>query len=83
MNKTVIITGATKGIGKAIALRLAGEGYNLLLNYAKDDDSAEETLAECRRINANVVLQKADVASFPEVEAMSKKPSAASPRWTY
>jgi 3-oxoacyl-[acyl-carrier protein] reductase len=73
MNKTVIITGATKGIGKAIALRLAGEGYNLLLNYAKDDDSAEETLAECRRINANVVLQKADVASFPEVEAMVKE----------
>lgn len=43
--KTVIITGGTKGVGRAVAEHLARLGYNLALSYSSDDAAAEETRA--------------------------------------
>ena len=43
--RTILITGASKGIGRAIAIRLAHDGFNIVVHYAKDKAGAEETLA--------------------------------------
>ena len=45
-NKTVIVTGASKGIGKAIAIAAAQDGYHVVVHYNKDRQGAEDTLAK-------------------------------------
>jgi NAD(P)-dependent dehydrogenase (short-subunit alcohol dehydrogenase family) len=70
MKRTVIITGGTKGIGRAIALNLARQNYNLVLTYVSDDASAEETLAVCRQYTPDVILFKGDIANASDVERL-------------
>jgi 3-oxoacyl-[acyl-carrier protein] reductase len=60
--KTAVITGSTRGIGKAIALRLAQHNYNVVLNYASDEVQAQETLRLCEQVTPHVLLVKANVA---------------------
>ncbi len=71
--QTVVITGSTRGIGKAIALRLAQEQYNVVLNYAADDALAQETLKLCQQVNTNVLLVKADVSNKRAVELLMQE----------
>ncbi len=71
--RTVIITGSTRGIGQATALRLAQEQYNVVLNYASNEKQAQETLKLCQQINPNVLLVKADVSSKPAVEMLMRE----------
>lgn len=66
MSKTVIVTGGSRGIGKAIAQKFAEEGYNVLLNYHKSEFSAVET---AKKYN-NIDVFKADISSPKDVEAM-------------
>lgn len=70
MNKTAVITGGAKGIGRAIALKLARQPYNLVLNFHRDQRSAEETLGRCREHTDRVMLFQADVSRPAEVSAM-------------
>ena len=60
--KTAIITGGTRGIGRAVALELSRRGFALVLGYVEHDGRAEETLARCREERAQAVLAKGDVA---------------------
>jgi 3-oxoacyl-[acyl-carrier protein] reductase len=60
--KTVVITGSTSGIGKGIALRLARDQHAIVLNYANDDQRAQETFHLIESIGAQVHLVKANVA---------------------
>ncbi len=70
VRRTVIITGGTKGIGRAIAIKLAKRETNLVLNYCTDDVSAREALLMCERINSHVITIKADVSNRYAVESM-------------
>jgi 3-oxoacyl-[acyl-carrier protein] reductase len=70
MTKTVIVTGATRGIGRAISIQLAKEKYNLVLNYSNDDASAKESEEECRKYHDNIFIFKADVSLRSDVVNM-------------
>ncbi|MGL5317704.1 MAG: SDR family NAD(P)-dependent oxidoreductase [Bacteroidales bacterium] len=68
MNKLALITGGTKGIGKAVAYRLAKEGYDLLLTYSSDQLAAEACAKEITSIyQAKTVVVKADVTSLDSI----------------
>src|SRR5579883_2846000 len=72
-SKTVVVTGSTKGIGRGIALRLAREHHNIVLNYATDERQAQETLHLCEQITSQVMLIKADVSKKVEVEHLMQE----------
>ena len=65
--KTAIITGGTKGLGKAIAKVFALHNYNLILTYLQDDDSALQTKKEFEQFNSKVMIVKSDVSNEQEV----------------
>ena len=72
-SKTVVITGSTKGIGRGIALRLARDHHNIVLNYATDDKQAQETLHLCEQTTSQGLLVKADVSKKTEVERLMQQ----------
>jgi 3-oxoacyl-[acyl-carrier protein] reductase len=72
-NKTVIITGSSRGIGSSIAYLFAREGANLILNYRQDQNSANKLLKKLNKINHNIRLIKADVTKRSQVKKMFKK----------
>lgn len=62
MEKYAIITGASRGIGRAIALRLASDGYNIIINYRSGTEAAHEVKAAVEAIGRNAVLMPFDVS---------------------
>lgn len=64
LGKTALITGASRGIGRAIAIEFAKEGANIVINYSKDDMGAEETLKILENIGIVAYKIKEDVSSF-------------------
>jgi 3-oxoacyl-[acyl-carrier protein] reductase len=74
--KTVVITGGTKGVGRAIALHLATLGYDLALSYSSDDAAAEETRAAIRTAGADCLIVKADGRRRESVEELFRETAA-------
>ena len=68
--KVAVVTGGSRGIGRAVVLELAGRGAKIVLNYAGNTAAAEETQAVARNLGAEVVLCKADVADADACEVM-------------
>jgi 3-oxoacyl-[acyl-carrier protein] reductase len=68
--RAALVTGSTSGIGKAIAERLLRSGYSVVLNYMSDDARAAEVLEQCRQIDPNVALAKADVSNAEDVSGL-------------
>lgn len=68
--KRVLITGGTQGIGKAIAVRLARQGAFVYLNYARNDQVAEQALKEFKIEGYQAELRKADLSSPEAVDQM-------------
>ncbi len=70
IGKIAIITGASRGIGRAIALTLAGAGANIAVNYRSRDSEAAEVASKIRRLGRLAVAVKADVSISADVDRM-------------
>ncbi len=73
MNKTVIITGASKGIGANLAIRFAEKGYNVVMNYNNSVQSALLLQKSLKESGYNVIAYKANVKNKLEVDLMIKE----------
>ena len=71
--KTALVTGASRGIGRAIALKLAGAGANVAINFAGNIAKAEEVKAEIENSGAKAILVQGSVADFQTVAEIVKK----------
>lgn len=70
MNNTVLITGASRGIGKAIAELFSENNYNVVINYRSSDAKANELYNKLSMNNRSVMLIKADVSNREQVDEM-------------
>jgi 3-oxoacyl-[acyl-carrier protein] reductase len=68
--KTALITGSARGLGKAIALKLAGEGANIVLNDIAGSEAINETTEEFKAAGYNVIATTGDVRNYEDVEKM-------------
>ena len=73
LGKVAIITGASRGIGRAIAIELGKEGASVVINYSKDEDGAKETLEVLRELGVVAYSIKRDVSSFEGAEEIINK----------
>ena len=70
MKKVALVTGASRGIGRAVAARLARDGYAVGVNYHERKDKADELVAALRAAGCAALAVQADVAVRAEVDAM-------------
>ncbi|TDM21933.1 3-oxoacyl-[acyl-carrier-protein] reductase [Macrococcoides canis] len=68
--KTALVTGSSRGIGRSIALALADEGFNIIVNYSGNEQKAQQVVQEIIEKGQKAVAVKADVSNFDEVKAM-------------
>jgi len=70
MDNVAMITGATRGIGKQIALTLANEGYNIVLNYRTENDELKQLKNEIESKNVKCLAVQGDVTNFEDCKQM-------------
>ncbi len=78
--KIALITGATRGFGKAIALRLAAEGATIIVNYRRSMTEAKDVVAEIEKMGGTAVAIRADMGDEDKVAAMMTQIQAQFPR---
>lgn len=66
--KTVFVTGGSRGIGKAVAIKFAKEGYNIVVNYVSDQTNLDELKKEFETYNVKALILKADVTNGEEIQ---------------
>jgi 3-oxoacyl-[acyl-carrier protein] reductase len=76
--KVAVITGSSTGVGAAVALSLAGRGYNTVINYSKSQTEAQASAAACQAAGADTLLVQGDVANAADCQHMAE---AAMARW--
>ncbi len=73
MEKVALITGATRGIGRQIAITFAKEKYNIALNYRTENEDLIKTKKEIEEIGVKCLALKADISNFEECENIAKQ----------
>ncbi len=73
MNKTALITGATRGIGKQIALTLAQNGYDIAINYRTENEALKETRKQIEEKGVKCLTVQGDVSNFEDCERFVKE----------
>jgi 3-oxoacyl-[acyl-carrier protein] reductase len=71
--KVALVTGASRGLGRAIAVKLATPGVKVAVNYLSNDDEAKKTAGEIERNGGEAKLYKADVADAAAVRQMTRQ----------
>lgn len=70
---TALITGATRGIGKAIAIKLSKEGYDIAINYRKENEELNNLKKEIEENNVKCEFVKGDVSNYEDAERLVKE----------
>ena len=76
-NKTAIVTGASRGIGRSIAKRLATDGFSVVVNYAGNVKEAEAAVNEIKSAGGNAVAISGDISQAADVAALFEKSAQA------
>jgi 3-oxoacyl-[acyl-carrier protein] reductase len=71
--KTAIVTGASRGIGRSIAKRLASDGFAVVVNYAGKTDEAQKVVDEIRKAEGEALAIKADVSNSEDIKQLFDK----------
>ncbi|MCJ7843322.1 enoyl-[acyl-carrier-protein] reductase FabL [Lederbergia sp. NSJ-179] len=70
MNKVALVTGSSRGVGKATALALAQLGYDIVVNYARSKKAAMETAEEIKKIGRKALLVRANIGDVDKIKSM-------------
>jgi NAD(P)-dependent dehydrogenase (short-subunit alcohol dehydrogenase family) len=70
MNKVALVTGASKGIGKAVAIALAAQGYDIGVNYHSYEKGALDTACEIEELGRKALVLRADVGNIRDIDRM-------------
>jgi 3-oxoacyl-[acyl-carrier protein] reductase len=73
IGRTALVTGASRGIGRAIALSLAQEGADVAVNYLSKRDLAADVVDQIRKMGRKAMLAQADVADYPDTYRMARE----------
>ncbi len=73
MNKTVLVTGSSRGIGKAIALRFAKEGYNVIVNCVNNENLLNQTRVEVESYDVNCMSFLGDIGDYNTAQKFFEK----------
>ena len=76
MEKVMLVTGASRGLGAAVALLAGTRGYAVCVNYANDEERAERVVAEIRAAGGKAIAMRADVGNDDDVVALFKRVDA-------
>jgi len=71
-DKVAVVTGGSRGIGKAIVLALAEAGADILLNYSRSDKAADQIKKQIESMGRKCVTVRANVGSFEQAQNMGK-----------
>lgn len=71
--KVAVITGASRGIGRACAIRLAADGYTVVINYSHSEDQAKDVLSDITKSGGSGMICRADVSDLKAVKAMMRE----------